>query len=87
VSRLFLDANVLFTAAHNPHGKAAFLIALAAEGYWEVVTSTLAVEEAQRNLARKYPSGDIKDFGPYMNQPGVCAGVMIQTVAQFLDSL
>jgi uncharacterized protein len=55
VSRLFLDANVLFTAAHNPHGKAAFLIALAAEGYWEVMTSTLAVEEAQRNLARKYP--------------------------------
>ena len=135
MSRLFLDANVLFTAAHNPHGKAAFLIALAAEGYWEVVTSPLAVEEAQRNLARKYPSclsrfadllaritqvppgagvhcpiplpakdrpileaaigcvathlltGDIKDFGPYMHKPDVCAGVMIQTVAHFLDSL
>ena len=135
MTRLFLDANVLFTAAHNPHGKAAFLLALAAEGYWEVVTSTLAIEEAQRNLARKYPSclsrladllyripqvlsgagvscplplpakdrpileaaigctathlltGDIKDFGPYMNQPEMCARVMIQTVAQFLDSL
>ncbi|ETX01379.1 MAG: hypothetical protein ETSY1_07625 [Candidatus Entotheonella factor] len=133
--RLFLDANVLFTAAHNPHGKAALIIQLATEGFWETVTSILAIEEARRNLERKYPhclpgfeallesieqvpsgdgshcpvplppkdqpileaaihcqathllTGDIKDFGPYMNQPEGCAGVTIQTVAQFLDHL
>jgi predicted nucleic acid-binding protein len=55
VIRAFLDANVLFTAAHNPSGKAALVIALGAEGYWEVVTSTLPVEEARHNIALKYP--------------------------------
>jgi uncharacterized protein len=30
--RLFLDANVLFTAAHNPQGKAALLISLGQHG-------------------------------------------------------
>lgn len=53
--KLFLDANVLFTAAHNPGGKAAFVIALGEEDYWEVVTSSLAIEEARRNLEIKFP--------------------------------
>jgi hypothetical protein len=43
------------TAAHNPHGKAALVIQLATEGHWEAVTSALAIEEARRNLERKYP--------------------------------
>lgn len=54
MKRLFLDANVLFTAAHNPEGKAAFIISLGAEGAWRVWTSAFAVEEARRNLAAKY---------------------------------
>jgi len=53
--RLFLDANVLFTAAHNPKGKAALLIELAQVGAWQLVTSAYAREEARRNLERKYP--------------------------------
>jgi hypothetical protein len=53
--RLFFDANVLFTAAHNPMGKAAFVIELAGRGHWDILTSSFAVEEARRNLARKYP--------------------------------
>jgi uncharacterized protein len=53
--RLFLDANVLFTAAHNPDGKASLIIRLGAEGHWEIVTSDYAIEEARRNLSRKYP--------------------------------
>ena len=53
--KLFLDANALLTAAHNPDGKAAFLIRSSTEGHWDVVTSVLAVEEAKRNLNRKYP--------------------------------
>lgn len=53
--RLFLDANVLFTAAHNPDGKAALVLTLGHEGFWQLVTSAYAVEEASRNLSRKYP--------------------------------
>jgi predicted nucleic acid-binding protein len=55
VKRLFLDANVLFTAAHNPNGKAALLMDLGRRGHWQIITSALALEEARRNLARKYP--------------------------------
>ena len=53
--RLFLDANVLFTAAHNPRGKAALLIDLGRQGHWELYSSAYALEEARRNLARKFP--------------------------------
>jgi predicted nucleic acid-binding protein len=53
--KLFLDANVLFTAAHNLSGKAAFVIELAKEGHWKVVTSGYAIEEARRNLEIKFP--------------------------------
>lgn len=55
--RLFLDANILFTAAHNPKGKAAFVIELGQAGIWQLVTSTYALEEARRNLALKFPDG------------------------------
>lgn len=58
MKRLFLDANVLFTAAHNPEGKAAFIISLGVEGAWRICTSAFAVEEARRNLAAKYPSAE-----------------------------
>ena len=53
--KLFLDANVLFTAAHNPNGKAALLIELQAIAGWTLATSTYAREEAQRNMQRKAP--------------------------------
>ena len=53
--RLFLDANVLFTAAHNPRGKAALVIDLGREGHWEIYSSAYALEEATRNLAWKFP--------------------------------
>jgi len=133
--RLFLDANVLFTAAHNPSGKAALIIDLGAQGYWEVMSCSYAIEEARRNISIKFPdylkrfealmatvirvpsrsgrncpallpekdrpileaaihckathllTGDIKDFGPFMNNPSLTGGVVIQTVSEFLDSL
>jgi len=131
--RLFLDANVLFTAAHNPSGKAALIIDLGTQGYWEVVTCSYAVEEARRNVSFKFPdhlkrfetlvtrvmrvpsrsgrncpvplpekdrpileaailceathllTGDIKDFGPFMNRANLTGGVVVQTVSQFLE--
>lgn len=133
--RLFLDANVLFTAAHNPGGKAALVIELGGSGHWAVYSSRLAVEEARRNIERKFPqcldrlrtlmrgirlaehrgaldypqglvrkdrpifqaalacrashllTGDLKDFGRFMNRPEQTLGVRIQTVAEFLDQV
>ena len=133
--KLFLDANVLFTAAHNPKGKASLIIRIVMPQKWTLVTCSLAVEEAERNLSVKFPdclrehkkllrlvfiaptivdgecpiilphkdrpiflsalhancshllTGDLKDFGRYMNKPNKSAGVLIQTVAEFLESL
>ncbi len=53
--RVFLDANVLFTAAHNPGGKAAFVIELGVARHFLLFTSDAALVEAERNLAAKYP--------------------------------
>jgi predicted nucleic acid-binding protein len=53
--RLFLDANVLFSAARNPDGRAAAILALAERGLCELLPSPHAVEEARRNLTLKHP--------------------------------
>ena len=135
MTRLFLDANVMFTAAHNTNGKAAFLISLGRIADLQFATSPYALEEARRNLARKAPhalgaletitksihlvsdrsdlacpsclpekdwpifrgahacqadvllTGDVRDFGPLMNAPELTDGLIIQTVADFLNSL
>jgi len=132
--RLFLDANVLFTAAHNPSGKAALIIDLGAQGNWEIVACPYTIEEARRNILIKFPdylkrfedltvniikvparsgrncpvllpekdrpileaaiqgrathllTGDIKDFGPFMNRRNLTGGVVIQTVSEYLES-
>ncbi|ODU35163.1 MAG: hypothetical protein ABS92_15660 [Thiobacillus sp. SCN 63-374] len=133
--RLFLDANILFTAAHNPKGKAALVIELGQAGLWQLVTSAYALEEARRNLALKFPdglerldalaqglrmspdaaardcpaglpdkdrpiyraahacradvllTGDLRDFGFLMNDRSKAGGLLIQTVADFLNEL
>lgn len=133
--RLFFDANTLFTAAHNPQGKASFVVEHGARGHWALCTSAYAIEEARRNLEAKFPgampalaallvhfetgaesrahpcpdalpakdcpihlaahgchathllTGDIRDFGPFMNQTERTDGLIIQTVAQFLETL
>ena len=133
--KLFLDANVLFTAAHNPNGKAALVIELGRSESSSLATSAYAREEAIRNLARKAPeaidrmntllkslrvvehrldmpfpvglvekdrpifqaalgcgashllTGDVKHFGPMMNQPSKTRGIVVQTVAEFLESV
>ena len=59
--RVFLDANVIFTAAHNPRGKAALVIELGAARHFSLFTSDAAREETERNLAAKYP-----DFLPLL---------------------
>ena len=47
---------MLFTAAHNPEGKASLVIELAAAGNWEIVTSAYCLAEARLNLDRKHPA-------------------------------
>ena len=56
--KLFLDANVLFTAAHNPGGKASLVVAFRARADWALVTSTYAREEALRNVRAKAPEAE-----------------------------
>ena len=133
--RLFLDANILFTAAHNPKGKAALVVELGQAGLWQLASSAYALEEARRNLALKFPgglerlaafapslrlspdagevtcpeglpdkdcpiyraahacradillTGDLRDFGFLMNDQKKSAGLLIQTVADFLAGL
>jgi uncharacterized protein len=53
--RLFLDANVLFSAALGMRTRARALLDLAHARNVGLVTSALAIEEAGRNLASKAP--------------------------------
>ncbi len=53
--RLFLDANVLFSACVSPAGRAAALIELARSQVCVLLSSPHAIEEARRNLALRYP--------------------------------
>lgn len=53
MQRLFLDANVLFSAALSPTGTARALFALADAGQCELLTSAYAYSEARRNLELK----------------------------------
>lgn len=51
--RLFLDANVVFSAAHQAAGNAQALVALSRAGACALLSSAHAIEEARRNLALK----------------------------------
>lgn len=53
--RLFLDANVLFSAAHNPQGNARAFFALATQGAVTLLGSRFARDEAIRNINLKFP--------------------------------
>ncbi len=54
--RPFLDANVLFTAAYNPHGLARLLFDLEKRKALFLLASRLAIEEARINLEIKKPA-------------------------------
>jgi predicted nucleic acid-binding protein len=51
--KLFLDANVIFSAAHRDVGRSQDLVALARGGWCELLASAHALEEARRNLELK----------------------------------
>jgi predicted nucleic acid-binding protein len=53
--KLFLDANVIFTAAYSAQGLSRGLFRLAAVGKCALCTSAFAHEEAVRNIHNKAP--------------------------------
>lgn len=53
--KLFLDANVIFTAAYSAQGLSRGLFRLAAVGKCALCTSAFAHEEAVRNMQKKAP--------------------------------
>jgi predicted nucleic acid-binding protein len=60
--RVFLDANVLFSAAYREAGSVRAFFALADAGACELVSSGYAMEEARRNILAKHPdrAGDLE---------------------------
>ncbi len=63
--RIFLDANILFSAALPQSRLRVFLDFVGREGEW--ITNAYAVEEARRNLARKFP-GALRHLDPLVNR-------------------
>ncbi|MSP97708.1 MAG: PIN domain-containing protein [Betaproteobacteria bacterium] len=53
--RVYIDANVLFSAAYAEPSRTRAIFELAAAGFCEVITSAYAPDEARRNLLRRYP--------------------------------
>lgn len=53
--RVFLDANVMFSAAYRTESSFRSLFHLAEAGACELIASAFAVDEARRNIARKHP--------------------------------
>lgn len=53
--RIFLDANVLFSAAYLDHSRTRAIFRLAEAGRCELISSAYALDEARRNLLRKHP--------------------------------
>lgn len=52
--RIFLDANVLFSAAHRTDSPLRAFFRLAEAGVCELYASPFALDEARRNIARKH---------------------------------
>ncbi len=53
--RVFLDANVLFSAAYRETGSVRAFFTLAKVGACDLVSSGYAIEEARRNVRAKHP--------------------------------
>jgi predicted nucleic acid-binding protein len=65
--RVFLDANVLFSAAYRETGSVRVFFGLSAGGACRIVSSAHAIEEARRNLASRYPRR-LSDFEELLRQ-------------------
>ena len=68
--KLFLDANIIFTAAYSDQGRSRGLFRLAAAGKCSLFTSAFAHEEAFRNLHNKAPQ-KLADLTVLMKQVNI----------------
>ena len=57
MNKVFLDANVIFSAVYSETGGSAYILQLAKKGRIKLYSSRLAIKEAERNLREK---ADIK---------------------------
>jgi predicted nucleic acid-binding protein len=71
VPRVFIDANILFSAALSGDGRSAALFLLAERGCCRLVSSHYAIEEARRNLAGKNPVA-LKSLPSLLSHVHVC---------------
>lgn len=83
--RIFLDANVLFSAAHSDAGRAHALVRLAEAGYCSLLSSGHALEEATRNLRRK--SRDFEERLGYVTQQTEIVAEAPQSVVRWAAGL
>lgn len=65
--RLFLDANVLFSAAQSKEGRARGLFRLAEQRLCSLASSEHAINEARRNIVVKHPLA-AEDFEQLLRQ-------------------
>lgn len=80
--RLFLDANVLFSAALSPEGAASNLFAFAGAGACEPGTSAFVVAEVTRSLRVKAP--EAVDRG---ERSIASVGIVVEADARLLDRI
>jgi predicted nucleic acid-binding protein len=78
--RVFLDANVLFSAAYREAGSVRAFFVLAKAGACALVSSAHAVEEARRNIAARYPAC-LADLDRLVTELEVCPEPRASTVA------
>lgn len=78
--RVFLDANVLFSAAYREAGSVRAFFALASAGACSLVSSAHAVEEARRNISVKHP-GRVVDLEALLEKVELCPEPGAATIA------
>lgn len=78
--RVFLDANVLFSAAYRETGSVREFFSPAGAGLCSLVTSAHALEEARRNISARHPDR-LSDLERLVQAVEVCAEPDPATVA------
>lgn len=78
--RVFLDANVLFSAAYREAGSVRAFFYLAKAGACSLVSSAHAMEEARRNVAAKYPDR-VADLERLLGEIEICPEPVAATIA------
>lgn len=68
MTRVFLDANVLFAGSASLTGASAVILQLALQGRIDVAVSRLVLREAERNLRRKRPPNDLRAFHQFLTR-------------------